>query len=192
MSTLKLFLVTGFLLSASELSAKDVNLVPQAVAFAAGKIYQGNPPPSPAARAAGRYDCTTYVQSVLANNGFAVAGPTSKMLNIVLSHGDKAQLVALVTAKDKKIKGVVAALVDSQQGTEITSLAGAKPGDIIQMWKVAGGQAHGHTGFIKEIKLGEKKVELVGAHNSTDGIGVKWFTLGENGYQTYFIIRPQK
>lgn len=193
MTVFKLAIVAVSLASASALSsAKDINLLPQAEAFATGKTYQGNPPPSPADRTAGRFDCTTYVQAVLAGNSFAVDGATGNTLNIVLSDDDKAQLVTLVRSKDKKIKGVVAALVDSRQGAEIASLAAAQPGDIIQMWKIDGGQARGHTGFIKEIKVNEKEIQLVGAHNSTDGVGVKWFSLGAGGYQTYFIVRPQK
>ena len=96
------------------------NLVLAAEVFANGKTYKLSPTASE--RAAGKYDCSSFVQAVLKKEGFNVGGSTGNKINIVLSEADKSKLKELVEASDKKIKGVVSALVESNQGSEISSI----------------------------------------------------------------------
>ena len=158
--------------------------------FANGKTYKLSPTASE--RAAGKYDCSSFVQAVLKKEGFNVGGSTGNKINIVLSEADKSKLKELVEASDKKIKGVVSALVESNQGSEISSIMNLRAGDIIQLWRISGGTPKGHTAIVKSINAETKKVMLVGAHNPTDGVGEKEFVLNETGWPIWFGVRPSK
>lgn len=191
---LSLLLLLG---TVTRLSSAEVGLVARAEAFALGKTYLLSP--APADRAAGKYDCTTFVQAVLKEAGYSVSGATGNKINISPA---PANLAESVRKRQAQIKGVVHALLDSSQGTELSALSEAKPGDIIQMWRIIPGSAkdkkpvsqeaaRGHTGVIKSVDAKGGKVTLVGAHNVQDGVGTKTFDLGAGGWPIYFLVRPQ-
>jgi hypothetical protein len=189
---MKILPLTGaLLLLAGVLGAASTgpSLVQIAEEFTRGKSYQRSPTPND--RAAGRYDCSTFVEAVLKKAGFRLDGRTANQINNVLSRSESGQLADLVRRGDPKIQGAVSALVDSAQGDRVPAFNDLKPGDIIQMWKNLGTEPDGHTGFVKSVSPASKSVILVGAH--VDGVGQKSFKIGSgNGeWPVWFAVRPK-
>lgn len=163
-------------------------LVERATAFANNKIYKRGP--TPAERATGKYDCTTFVEAVLDQAGYVLNRSQRAMINIVLSKDDALRLRQLVESKDVKIQGVVNALIASHQGTAVTGLSSLQPGDIVQMWLLTAPGANGHVAVVKAV-LGNGKLLMVGAHNEKDGVGQKEFTVGAEQWPIWFAVRPK-
>jgi hypothetical protein len=67
----------------------------------------------------GMYNCTTFVQAALEEAGFDITRAVST--RIQMSDLDGMNLLSLVRSGDSRTKGVVSALVDSGQGTDLLS-----------------------------------------------------------------------
>lgn len=149
-------------------------------------IYQGNATMSDAED--GRYNCTTFVQTVLGEAGFDITRSVST--RIQMSDLQGMNLLSLVRSGDTRIKGVVSALVDSGQGTEVTGQP-LRPGDIVQMWRGVGttlnggGDAVGHAGIVESAN--GNTVTLLGAHQSIGAVGEKDYNL--NNWKVW-AVRP--
>ncbi len=96
-----------------------------------------------------------------------------------------ADLQNLVRSEDPRTKGVVEALVASEQGTEITNKNDLRPGDIIQGWRSDNRSGHAtivhrvhhRAGVLDEatapsaLSIQVTRVELLGAHYPIDENG---------------------
>jgi cell wall-associated NlpC family hydrolase len=138
----------------------------------------------------GTYNCTTFVQAALEEAGFDITPAVSK--RIQMSDLGGMNLFSLVRAGDPRIKGVVSALVDSGQGTDVTDQS-LRPGDVVQMWRGVGttlnggGDVEGHTGIVESAN--GNTVTLLGAHQSLGAVGEKNYNL--NNWKVW-AVRPQQ
>jgi hypothetical protein len=136
----------------------------------------------------GKFNCTTYMETVLRRGGFDVTSEMSKQINIRL--GDDSNLASLLKQGDPRMTGVVGALVDSGQGTMIRNRNQCRVGDLLQMWAVKkdGTSAEGHTGIIEGTN-GNTFV-LWGAHKGLGKVGEKEYSFGDWGH--VWCVRPKK
>jgi hypothetical protein len=136
----------------------------------------------------GKYVCTTFALKVFKEAGYDVSGEFGDRLNVRLwrkrikdfpiaerkaeklrRQKEMERLVReAVAAKgegDERLKGVVYALVKSNQGDEI-EVSQLQPGDFVQYWY---GAASGHVVQVADVIPGKGKALAIWAHGSHGG-----------------------
>ncbi|MEZ5964213.1 MAG: hypothetical protein R3F56_10245 [Planctomycetota bacterium] len=117
-------------------------------------------------------DCTCFIAAVCKQlareSGKPLTGAQTAAIKIAnLTDKEKAGLAKLVAEGDRKIRGVVTALVDAGLGKAVEP-EDARAGDLVQYWYHAKGDAKnwlGHAAIVESIDKG--KATLFGSHKST-------------------------
>ncbi|RMG18717.1 MAG: SH3 domain-containing protein [Planctomycetota bacterium] len=133
-------------------------------------------------------NCVQYVGAVLEEVGVEVQGALRKRLYVSDIGADELQ--DLVEAKDSKTKGVQQALVDAGLG-EVVDVEDVEPGDLIQYWYGKPGSRRGHASVIDTVeRTGDRiRVEILGAHKSVGGVGLRSLTLRPAGNKVLYLVR---
>ncbi len=123
-----------------------------------------------------KYVCTTFVQTVLEQSGYKMDKKTKGLVNITGVGAD--ELEDAVANGDDETKGVVTALVNSEQGLEVPIDAAKptallEPGDFVQYWYhyTSKGQQKlaGHVIIVHAV-TDDKHVTALGSHHSKKGV----------------------
>lgn len=111
-----------------------------------------------------------------------------RSLLVISGVGGQDNLGRLVSARDQRTKGVVAAIVSLKVGMEIVP-SEVQPGDFIQYWYRSNGKWAGHTAIVVSVRENGGKVEcrLYGSHQSSNGIAVSkyWVSVTQTDKVVY-------
>ena len=149
-----------------------------------------------------QYVCTTFASKVLAKAGYQVAQPVDQQINIAINweketgkkkptaKDKQKKLASLVSGGDPRTKGVVLALVNSDQGVEI-GLDQLRPGDFVQYWYDSKGKIAGHVVQVVEVVSTGEKIKAHGSHGSKHGVGTINVTLTGKKMKRVYAVRPK-
>ncbi len=141
-------------------------------------------------------DCTQYMYRALLKAGYDLSDDFVK--RIFMNDVKPGQFVDLLIKSDGRMSGAAGALAASGQADIISKWEDAKPGDVVQYWRVSRNPEtgiitsvlYGHSGIVDKSN-GRGRLDLYGSHKQEGGVGtLKGIDLGSSEYQGW-IVRPK-